>query len=121
LSLDAATRRRYARQVLLGEVGEAGQKRLLDAEFAAGAASDTSAFAVAADYLRRAGSSEAAEGRLVALPDGAAVLRFAGGSALVEPAAAIIGAFCAVEHMKATLGISEARPFPAELRLSTKS
>jgi hypothetical protein len=47
-------------------------------------------------------------------------MRFAGASFLIEPATAIVGAFCAVEHLKAELGISEARPFPAELRLSTE-
>jgi hypothetical protein len=120
LSLGAAARRRYARQVLLGEIGVSGQERLLDAEFAAGAAADAGAFAVAADYLRRAGSSESVDGRAVALPDRASVMRFAGASFLAEPATAIVGAFCAVEHLKATLGLSEARPFPAELRLSTE-
>ncbi len=120
MSLGAAARRRYARQLLLGEIGEAGQERLLDAEFAAGAVSDVSAFAAAADYLRRAGCSQADTGDEVSVPDGAAVARFAGEPSLMEPAAAIIGAFSAVEHLKAALGVAEARVFPTDLRLSSE-
>ena len=118
MSLDAAVRRRYARQLLLGEIGEAGQERLLDARFRRGSASDANAFAVAADYLRRAGCSERETGDEVQVPDEAAVEQFAGSLHLVDPAAAIIGAFCAVEHIKEALGIAAARELPSELRLS---
>ena len=120
MSLDAAERRRYARQLLLGEIGEAGQERLLGSEFAHGVSSDASAFAVAADYLRRAGCSEAETGREVLVPDAATVMRFAGAPFLVGPAAAVIGAFCAVEHLKVTLGMAEAREFPADTQLHTE-
>lgn len=120
MSLDAAVRRRYARQLLLGEIGEAGQERLLDARFRRGSASDANAFAVAADYLRRAGCSERETGDEVQVPDEAAVEQFAGSLHLVDPAAAIIGAFCAVEHLKATLGVADAQAFPTDLQLSTE-
>jgi hypothetical protein len=120
VSLGAAARRRYARQLLLGEIGEAGQESLLEAEFAAGAGSDSRAFAVAADYLRRAGCAEAELGRVVRAPDEAAVMRFAGAPSLAEPAAAIMGAFCAVEHLKVTLGIGNAQPFPTDVQLSSE-
>ena len=120
MTLDAAARRRYARQLLLGEIGEAGQERLLGSSFSRNAASDAHAFAVAADYLRRAGLRDSDGGDQVAVPAPEAVLRFAGSSSLAEPAAAVIGAFCAVEHLKAALEMGEAAPFPSELQLSTE-
>ena len=120
MSLDAAARRRYARQLLLGEIAEAGQERLLGAGFSKNAASDERAFAVAADYLRRAGCREVESGDEPAVPESQAVSRFAGSPSLAEPAAAVIGAFCAVEHLKAMLGMGEAVAFPADLRLRTE-
>ena len=62
MSLDAAARRRYARQLLLGEIGEAGQERLVLAKFCFEPGSDADAFAVAAEYLRRAGCTEDPDG-----------------------------------------------------------
>mgnify|MGYP001816583685 FL=1 len=121
MSLDAAARRRYARQLLLGEIGEAGQERLLDTRFRRGAASDADAFAVAADYLSRAGCSPGAEGTELGVPGTDSVRRFAGSDALLAPAAAVIGAFCAVEELKATLGVGAARDFPPGLRLTPES
>lgn len=120
MSLDAATRRRYARQLLLGEVGEAGQLRLLAARFRRDQRSDAEASLVSADYLERAGCTVGVEGDPLDVPSESAVMRFAGKASLSAPAAAIIGAFCAVEAMKRTLGCGEARDFPAELRLSTE-
>ena len=120
MSLDAAARRRYARQLFLGEIGEAGQERLLDARFRQGSASDADAFAVAAEYLRRAGCSADQGGDEVRVPDSAAVSRLAGQASLQEPAAAVAGAFCAVEHIKAALGLGEARELPSDLTLSSE-
>ncbi|MGB3050741.1 MAG: hypothetical protein WBB42_07060 [Polyangiales bacterium] len=118
MSLDATARRRYARQLLLGEIGEAGQERLLDARFRRGAGGDADAYAVAADYLERAGCSTDPSGAVLRLPSTSALMRFAGSPALAEPAAAILGAFSAVEHLKEVLGIAAARDLPGELRLS---
>jgi hypothetical protein len=118
LSLDAAARRRYARQLLVGEIGELGQLRLLDAGFRRGAGGDVEATAVAAEYLERAGCSSDEAGTELRVPDASAVLRFAGSPAFREPAAAIMGAFSAVEHLKEVLGIAAAREFPNELTLS---
>ena len=112
MSLDATARRRYARQLLLGEIGEAGQQRLLDARFRSGAGGDADAYAVAADYLV-AGAS----GAVLHVPSTSRLMRFAGSPALAEPAAAILGAFSAVEHLKEVLGIAAARELPSELRL----
>jgi len=118
--LDAAARRRYARQLILDEIGEAGQERLLGAGFRNGADGDADAYAVAAEYLQRAGCSEEQSGAVLRGPSPAAVMRFAGSQALAEPAAAIMGAFSAVEHLKAVLGIADARELSLELTLSTE-
>jgi hypothetical protein len=120
LSLDAAARRRYARQLLLGEIGEAGQKRLLAARFRQGADADSGAYAVAADYLERAGCSRDDTGAELRVPRSSDVMRFAGSMALREPAAAIMGAFAAVEHIKEVLGIAPARELPPDLALSAE-
>jgi hypothetical protein len=120
LSLDAAARRRYARQLLLGEIGEAGQERLLEVRFRGGAAGDADAYATAAEYLTRAGCVEDQAGSEIRVPDSDAVLKFAGSPALREPASAIMGAFAAVEQLKETLGMAPARDFPPELTLSTE-
>lgn len=116
--LDAAARRRYARQLLLDEVGEAGQLRLLTSRFRREEACDADAFEVAAQYLARAGCVADPRGKPVQVPGEAEILRFAGTERLREPAAAILGAFSAVERIKETLGLAPARPLPSDLRLS---
>lgn len=93
--------------------------RLLAARFFRDERSDSEASAVAADYLERAGCTVGIDGDALDVPDDSAVLRFAGKASLAGPAAAIIGAFCAVEAMKRTLGCGENHPFPSELSLST--
>jgi len=119
LSLDAAARRRYARQLLVGEIGEAGQERLLAARYRQGADADEDAYAVAAEYLERAGCFRDETGAQVRIAQSCAVSRFAGVPALREPAAVVMGAFAAVEHLKEVLGISAAQEFPAALALSS--
>lgn len=121
MSLDATARRRFARHLLLAEIGENGQERLVGARFREAAGSDANAYATAADYLERAGCVSDPNGEEVRVPGPEAVEGFAGLPALVEPAALIIGAFCAVEHIKETLGIAAARELPPELRLSDGS
>ena len=121
MSLDAAARRRYARQLLLGEIGESGQERLLTAQFHCGADCDAGTFAVAAEYLERAGCLRDESGAELLVPSEKAVMRFAGSPALREPAAVIMGAFSAVEHLKEVLGISAARELPSELTLDTEA
>jgi hypothetical protein len=118
LSLDAAARRRYARQLLLGEVGEAGQERLLASGFRGAADGEADAFAVAADYLERAGCSRDSEGTEVRVPPASEVMRFAGSAALREPAALVLGAYSAVEYLKEVLGIAAASEVPTDLSLS---
>ena len=114
MSLDATARRRYARQLLLGEIGEAGQERLSAAVFCRRAESDADAYAVAAEYLRRAGCRESeSDGTPMRASSTDAVTHFAGSASLRAPAAAILGAFAAVEHLKEAttlLGISSFPP-----------
>ena len=118
MSLDSAARRRYARHILLGEVGEAGQERLLGVRFRPGAGADEDAYAVAAEYLERAGCREDAQGDAVPVPDADAVAQFAGSAELRAPAAAIVGAFAAAEQIKRVLGVGTVRGFPSDARLS---
>jgi hypothetical protein len=118
--LDAAARRRYARHLLLGEIGESGQECLLKSGFRPGLNSDADAYQVAAAYLERAGCSRKDDGREVRIADSQAVMRFAGSTKLREPAAAVAGAFAAVEHLKEVLGIAPARDLPPDLTLRTE-
>jgi hypothetical protein len=118
LTLDAAARRRFARQLLLSEVGEAGQLRLQSSRFRRDDVCDPDAFAVASEYLVRAGCMADANGKPVHVPGEAEIRRFAGTEALLEPAAAILGAFSAVEYIKETLGLGPARTLPSDLTLS---
>src|SRR4051812_46506448 len=55
MTLTADDRVRYARQVLLPEVGSEGQVRLLAAQVRIGGVADEGAAAVAREYLERAG------------------------------------------------------------------
>ncbi|MEM7136857.1 MAG: hypothetical protein AAF500_09785 [Myxococcota bacterium] len=98
-------KRRYLRQLLLAEIGEAGQERLVAERFKAGASCDPRAYVVAADYLQRAGCGEdAARGAPITSPTRDEVIRFAGCDALVPHAAAILGAMSAVARIKRATG-----------------
>jgi hypothetical protein len=121
LNLDATARRRYARQLLLGEIGEEGQERLSTADFRPGAEGDADAYAVAAEYLRRAGCRESEiDGTPVHGSTVDAVTHFAGSPSLHAPAAAVLGAFAAVEYLKKALEVGEPRTFPPDLTLQPK-
>jgi len=95
--LSPQERRRFARQLLLHEIGAQGQLRLLEARFDA---PSTCAGAIAADYLERAGLRPgcASEGALALrlLPRDSDPIRDA-----------LLGAFAAVEALKGALGIGE--------------
>lgn len=121
MSLDATTRRRYARQLLLHEIGESGQERLSASGFRREAGSDGVAYAVASDYLRRAGCREReSEGTPTRTPSAEAVADFAGVPSLIAPAAAILGALAAVDHLKVILGVGRPSALPAGLTLQPK-
>ncbi len=94
--LSREERRRYARQLLLPDIGEAGQRALLDAH----ARTESE---VAALYLTRAG---------VALGDAGVEARAqippSGDPALAEAERFLEGAFGAVEAIKAIVGVGRA-------------
>lgn len=88
---------RYARHVMLEEIGAAGQARLEAAPIALSGV--PAAVATATTYLERAGVPLAASGRRVDVPDVRA------GRPELEPAAAFVaGAWAAVEVIKAGVG-----------------
>jgi hypothetical protein len=117
-----AQRQLYARHLLLAEIGEQGQERLC-ASRVAHAAGDARARVVARDYLERAGlcvddASTAEPASLqVPLPTQDGVRALAARPELEEAAAALAGAFAAVETIKAALGIAAACALPADLTL----
>ncbi len=118
MSLDSTARRRYARHLLLGEIGEAGQERLLETSFRRGAEGDDEAYAVAAEYLERAGCRADGHGEELQVLDAGSLSSFAGTPALRAPAATVAGAFAAVEHIKRVLGVGSAARFPPGVTLS---
>ena len=73
---------------------------------------------MALEYLERAGCVADDTGAELCVPDASALVRFAGSPALRAPAAAVMGAFSAVEHLKEVLGLAAARELPPELTLS---
>jgi hypothetical protein len=121
--LSPQQKQRYARQVLLAEIGEAGQLVLCAARVRVGATSDSRAAAVATDYLLRAGfelTGDPAAPEL-ALGDASAIRALSGASGFDHAAAALAGAFCAVEAIKAALGAGLPAALPADLVLAGRA
>jgi hypothetical protein len=118
--LDADSKRRHARQLLLVEIGEAGQERLCQARFRIAHGADPRAAAVAEEYLLRSGMQPApvASPDDLALPGADAVARLAGDTVLQEAAAALLGAYAAVETIKHCVGAGSAAQLPDGLRLT---
>jgi hypothetical protein len=98
-------RTRYARHLLLTEIGGAGQERLCAADASANPDADPRAARWALEYLRRAGVSVRPGGSRVTLPSQPALAELGGDPALEEATAALAGAFAAVERIKAVLGV----------------
>jgi hypothetical protein len=117
--LSPQQKQRYARHVLLAEIGEAGQLRLCGARVRLGRESDPGAAAVATDYLVRAGleTTGDAAARELALPDTRTIRALAGSTDFEPAAAALAGAFCAVEAIKAALGAGVPGALPRDLVL----
>ncbi len=119
--LSPAARRRYTRHLLLSEIGEAGQERLCAAQVRAAPAADARAAEVALDYLARAGLGVSADGAQTAtaiallLPSPEQLRGLAGDAALEEAAAALSGAFAAVEAIKQALGVGSPAALPVML------
>lgn len=104
-------RQRYARQILLPEVGMAGQRTLLATRAHLPKAANRAASAVARAYLERAGVAVTGEERdptdpsVVPVPGDAAVHRCAASGELIHAAAALQGALAAVETIKSALAV----------------
>jgi hypothetical protein len=106
--LSDVEKRLYARQVLLNEVGMAGQARLCATEACVPAHADAAAGAVAADYLQRAGVRVSVSGLPLKAATSAEVDAIAGEPMLRDCAAWLAGAWAAVEAIKASTGAGEA-------------
>jgi hypothetical protein len=121
-------RRRFARHLLLAEIGQAGQARLCATRLRASEAADPRAAEVARDYLERAGvrvltheEERGREAQALALPSPAAVRALAGHLELEEAAAALAGAYAAVEAIKGALGMTVRAELPPGLVLGRET
>ena len=106
---------RYARHLLLPEIGQTGQERLLQSAVAFPSSGDARALEVARDYLQRAGIAVRVGGEPAALPDATMCRALASRAELEEAAAALAGAFHAVEAIKRVLGLGEAATLSGSL------
>jgi hypothetical protein len=103
--MERLDRERYARHLLLGQVGQAGQVRLLETALCAQPESDPGARAVAAAYLERAGVRVSDQGAELPVPSTSQVERCAGDHALMPAARALLGALAAVDAIRQVLGL----------------
>jgi hypothetical protein len=110
---------RYARHRLLTEIGDSGQLRLSAASFRLAAGADAQASAWARGYLERAGPCIAEGGACheLAVPSSTEVSALAGRPLLREAAAALAGAFAAVEAIKRVTGAGQPASLPPGLVL----
>ena len=119
--LSDADKALYARQIVLSEIGLEGQRRLRATAVAIAPGADPRAQAVARDYLVRAGvevRDEPAEWVAVASPSD--LQRVAADPALEDCAAWLLGAFAAVETIKAKIGAGTAADFPNDYALGAE-
>lgn len=122
--LTPAQKRLYVRQLLLAEIGDAGQERLCGTRVGFAPNAPTRAAEAAWGYLARAGvtraepNARASDVLAVDVPDAAAVERLAGSTLLADAAATLAGAFAAVEAIKASVGAGRAARLPADLVLA---
>ncbi len=115
--MDPLARRRFARQLLLAEIGEAGQARLCASRVKMAEGADAQAGETARAYLERAGLQVVAERTAVeaAVPSAAAIAALARSEMQRPAAAALAGAFAAVEAIKAALALQPRAALPADL------
>ena len=114
MALSERDRARYARHLLLSQLGEAGQERLLAAELHAPTDADRGALEVARTYLTRAGAAVSVElalddavGPMLDVPSSAALAQIAGSFELLPAARALCGALSAVQAIKRVTGLTE--------------
>lgn len=114
-------RRLYARQVLLHELGIAGQARLCASRVAVREGGDALATRVTRDYVQRAGLLLDDEASVeLTLPMPGDVQTLAGDPALRDCAAWLAGAFAAVETIKRCVEVGRRAQLDPELRLNAE-
>ncbi len=121
--LSDAEKSKYARQILLNELGTSGQERLCSTAFALSEAADPRAAVVARDYLERAGVGVRANPKAplaVSVASTEEVSRIAGDVALEACAAWLLGAHAAVEAIKAIAGAGSPAQFPDAFVLASE-
>jgi hypothetical protein len=121
MSLSERDRVRFARQLLLPELGEAGQERLLAGRVRAADGADPEALEVARTYLERAGVSvtsnhEASELRVATTDE---LERLAGRPELLEAARALAGALAAVHAVQTVAAFGPGAASPAIAAIPT--
>lgn len=119
MALTSEQRVLYARHLLLAELGEAGQERLLRSRVHV---TDEEVDDVCSDGLRRAGvivTSEASD-HAVSVGSEAEIRKLAGRPELYEAARALRAAFVAVETIKTLAAVGTPAQFPEHLTLSTE-
>lgn len=116
---------RFARHLLLAELGDAEQSALCEARVAFTRETNPGVQRAAADYLKRAGVEvtevEARGAHTVTGAPDQDVERVAGSLALLPAAEALLGAFSAVEQIKRIAGVGTPGAFPPDLQLSRES
>lgn len=111
-----AERSRFARQLLLVEIGDEGQAKLCAASVSASPSGDPRTARWALEYLRRAGVAPKPGGATLAVPPRPAIAELAGGDEQLEEAtAALVGAWLAVERIKEIVGRGEPGVLPTPL------
>jgi hypothetical protein len=108
--LTDADKAKYARQILLTELGAAGQERLGATRVQLVSDADPRAAEVARAYLERAGVGAHAQGvdqaaSVVAIASTGRIAQVAGDPALEDCAAWLLGALAAVEAIKSASGV----------------
>lgn len=126
--LSEADKQLYARQILLRELGLAGQEQLCTTDLALAGEADPRCRAVAGEYLERAGlrvedavpGSTPDAARTLRLPTREAVARLAGDPALEGCAAWLLGSLAAVDAIKQVLGAGNQTPCTPAFVLSAE-
>jgi hypothetical protein len=116
--LSEADKQLYARQILLRELGLAGQEQLCMTDIVLAGEADPRCRAIAGEYLERAGVrvEDAAPGsalgaaRVLRLPASEDVARLAGDPTLEGCAAWLLGSLAAVDAIKQVLGAGNQDP-----------
>jgi hypothetical protein len=123
--LTDADKTKYARQILLTELGLAGQERLVATRLQWSADADARATEVASAYLERAGVGARVPGAdanqvAVRVASAERVARLAGDPALEDCAAWLLGALAAVEAIKAAAGVGTPGTADSDFVLSSE-